>query len=170
MSSTPKRTRKDKHALWPTYNSLRLRLNNPNATSYPWYGGLGIKMCERWADPANGFWNFVADMGDRPHFHYLNRRAKDGDYTPENCYWEHRSKMPIGTRRGLKKKPAPVQGKWHRKKYHWRGEDYSLRDLEEKTKVPRHRILARLARGMSLEDAICTPPRKGGRPKVYPDS
>ena len=42
---------------------MRNRCNNQNNPAYHWYGGRGIKVCERWN---SSFKNFLNDMGRRP--------------------------------------------------------------------------------------------------------
>ena len=81
----------------PTYNSwatMQQRCNNHKATSYPRYGGRGIKVCERWAT----FSNFLADMGVRPEGKTLDRRDNGGDYTSENCRWSSLSVQALNQR------------------------------------------------------------------------
>lgn len=65
--------------------------------SYPNYGARGIKVCSRWAK-RGGFWNFVADMGERPPEHTLDRIDNDGDYSPDNCRWSTHSQQKHNTR------------------------------------------------------------------------
>ena len=60
------------------------RCNCTTASVYRYYGGRGIKVCERW----NEFSNFLADMGRRPSAeHSIDRENSDGDYEPGNCRW-----------------------------------------------------------------------------------
>lgn len=66
-----------------SFREMHQRCNNPNSDKWKWYGGRGIKVCERWTE----FQNFLADMGERPDGMTLDRKNVDGDYTPENCRW-----------------------------------------------------------------------------------
>ena len=70
----------------PTYTSwkgMRRRCYDPNNPAYPRYGGRGITVCERWSL----FWNFLADMGERPEGLTLDRINNEGNYEPGNCRW-----------------------------------------------------------------------------------
>ncbi len=80
-------------------NKLRLRwqdmiqrCKNPNHHAFKYYGGRGIKVCERWQD----FRNFEADLkktfdesvkllGLRQTT--LDRKNNNKGYNPKNCRW-----------------------------------------------------------------------------------
>jgi len=86
----------------PTYQiwvSMRQRCNNPNDKAYRYYGGRGIKVCDRWELTRGGsFENFFADMGPRPDGYSIERINNDGDYEPSNCKWIPRGDQPENTR------------------------------------------------------------------------
>jgi hypothetical protein len=71
----------------PTYRSwgnMIKRCEQPKATGYKYWGGRGIKVCERWR---NSFQNFLDDMGERPEGLSLDRIDSNGNYEPGNCRW-----------------------------------------------------------------------------------
>lgn len=60
------------------------------APNFRWYGGKGVRVCDRWRFGENGltaFQAFVADMGPRPEGLTLDRIDPFGDYEPDNCRW-----------------------------------------------------------------------------------
>lgn len=68
------------------WNGMMQRCYNENYISYPYYGGRGIKVCDRWR---NSYENFLADMGRAPSKNHSLDRFPDNnaDYGPGNCRW-----------------------------------------------------------------------------------
>lgn len=86
-----------------SWAAMRTRCLNAKNPAYKWYGGRGIKVCDRWSS----FENFLADMGDRPHEKTLDRINNDGDYEPNNCRWAT-PKEQAKTNRGVLKHGTQV--------------------------------------------------------------
>lgn len=69
------------YKLW---TAMRRRCNDQEDPAYDNYGGRGVRVCARWNESFQNFWE---DMGPRPARMTLDRRDNDGDYARENCQW-----------------------------------------------------------------------------------
>lgn len=121
----------------PTHQSWRgmlERCNNPSNSHYPVYGGKGIKVCERWKE----FINFVADMGERPEGHTLDRIDNKG-YELSNCKWSTSLEQSRNTSRTYL--------------ITWNGKTKCLTDWASELNITREALRYRL-KNWSLEKAM----------------
>lgn len=81
-----------------SWSAMLSRCNNPNATGYERYGGVGITVCQRWRE---SYQHFLADMGRRPSKqHSLDRFPNNaGNYEPDNCRWATKSEQSSNQRK-----------------------------------------------------------------------
>jgi hypothetical protein len=86
------RVRTREYGIW---NAMKTRCNNDKIIPFEYYGGRGIKVCERW----ESFDNFIADMGPAPsNKHSIDRIDTNGNYEPGNCKWSTVSEQAVNKR------------------------------------------------------------------------
>lgn len=66
-----------------SWTNMIQRCTNFNHYRYKDYGCRGITVCKRWRK----FENFLADMGEVPKGHQIDRINNNGNYCKLNCRW-----------------------------------------------------------------------------------
>lgn len=118
--------------------AMKRRCYNPNVRAYRWYGGRGIKVCQRWKE---NFALFLEDLGRRPPGGEIERRDNDGDYGPDNCFWSTRKAQMNNTSANHRVTVS--------------GQTKTIAEWAELTNIPSPRIYARILKlGMSPEQAL----------------
>lgn len=127
------------------WRRMRDRCINPKNKRYARYGGRGIVVCERW----NDFASFRQDMGLRPSpQHTIERIDNNGNYEPFNCRWATRLEQN--------------NNQSHTRRLTALGRTLSVSGWAREIGITRESLRDRLARGMSVEDALTTVPAGHG--------
>jgi hypothetical protein len=126
---------------WRIWSSMIQRCSDPNHKSFPAYGGRGILVCERWKT----FENFFEDMGEIPDGLTIDRIEVDNGYQPGNCRWATWEEQANNKRRSVLITAF--------------GESLSMSQWARRTGLAKSSIMYRLARGMTAEETLTTPPR-----------
>lgn len=129
------------HRLYGVWTNMKQRCYDSANKSYEYYGGKGIKVCERWR---NSFEDFLADMGERPKGYTLDRIDGTGDYKPLNCRWASRKQQ--------------ANNKSNNRKLTLDGQRHTLAVWAEKTGIKQSTLTMRLnAYGWSVRDTLTIP-------------
>lgn len=126
------------HSSW---RSMKNRCCNKNHMHYKNYGARGIKICNRWK---NSFQNFYDDMGAKPSpKHSIDRIDNNGDYEPENCKWSTEIEQ-ARNRRGTKM-------------YTYKNETKYAREWMDIYEISNNVFYRRVNQGWSFDKIIETP-------------
>lgn len=128
---------------YASWESMKQRCCNVNHKHFHNYGGRGIRVCERWI---NSFEAFFEDMGERPYGLTLERRNNNLGYGPENCMWATRKVQQNNTR-------ASVFLEFQNRRL-------TLPQWSEITGIPRSALRHRLDRKWSVERILTQPYQK----------
>jgi len=128
------------HPLFSVWKDMVARCTRPSPTqdNFSYYGGRGIRVCERWL---HSFENFLADLPPRPsEQHQLERMQNSGNYEPGNVGWATR------TEQGRNKRNNVI--------VEVRGRSMCLAEAAELLGLPYKRVHLRLKRGWSAARAL----------------
>jgi hypothetical protein len=125
--------------------NMLARCYNPNDVGWPYYGGRGITVCDRWRESVL---NFVADMGARPLGRTLDRIDSAGSYCKENCRWADLE--------------AQANNRRNSRRLDLDGESMTLAQWARRAGISQSLLTWRLSAGWSARDALFKAPRKYG--------
>ncbi len=152
----------DEHGVW---KGMKERCDEKKKDNYPRHAGRGIKVCARWT---SDFKNFLSDMGSRPSKnHEIDRIDNDGGYwcgkpeCPEcgplrrepNCRWAMRDVQANNRSNNVM---VSVDG-----------EEMTQAQACAKYSLPVGVFRYRIAQGVGVIEALTTPTKKPGRPKMF---
>lgn len=128
-----------------TWTAMKSRCYTKSNVAYPYYGGRGITVCERWL---HSFQNFLDDMGHKPTpNHSLDRIDSDGNYCPENCRWAD----------------SETQNNNLRSNRHltFNGKTQTIAQWAREVGLHKNALISRLEWGWPIEDALTWPAKRG---------
>lgn len=122
---------------------MKKRCGNSKSKAYHNYGGRGIKVCDRWLE---SFENFFEDVGPRPEGLTLDRIDNDLGYFKENCRWASYKDQANNTRTN--------------KFVEFNGKTLSVSQWERELGFVSGTVKQRLYSGWPVERALTVPVRK----------
>lgn len=124
---------------YKTWIDIKYRCSeNAADNNFKSYYGKGIRVCERWI---NSFENFFEDMGKKPSpKHSIDRINNDGNYEPSNCKWSTNREQ--------------ARNKSTNRWIEANGEKMVLRDWESKLNIDRHKIYYWLKRNKTFQEIV----------------
>lgn len=128
-------TRAAKSGAYRSWQAMHQRV-----VTQPQYIGIGV--CARWSGDA-GFIRFLADMGERPDGHTIERVDGTKDYEPTNCIWADRH--------------TQAQNLAHTSKITINGVTHSIAEWCRRTGISYAVVKQRRRTGMTTVQALTTP-------------
>lgn len=121
------------------WKSMIQRCYTTSASNYPYYGGKGITVCDRWHD----FSAFLADMGECENSKTLDRIDNTKGYGPENCRWATIAEQN--------------RNRSHCVELNHNGRTMILRDWAEEIGISANALAMRIRLGWETERALTQP-------------
>lgn len=132
--------------LFNIWQGMRSRCYNKNdLNSYPRYGGRGIKMCGKWKNDFQTFYEWSMENGYSDDLS-IDRIDNGGDYEPGNCRWVSSF--------------VQSRNKRNNRFYTCDGKTLCLTDWSKESGIEFYCLRARLNRGWDIKKAITVPVRK----------
>jgi hypothetical protein len=121
-----------------SWTAMLQRCYNKACMGYPYYGGRGITVCDRWR---KSFENFLEDMGEKPNGKYsIDRIDNNGNYEPSNCRWATNEEQ-------LKNRSVSIR-------IEYMGETKSVTEWAEIIGITTGSMRYRLSKGLSIGDIL----------------
>ncbi len=137
---------KSRDPLYGICTQMIARCHNPNNASYYNYGARGITVCDEWRHDRTKFVDWAKENGYRKGLS-IDRIDNNKGYSPDNCRWVERLVQQNNTR---KNRFLTVDGETH-----------TISEWARIKGISKSSIEGRLRRGLSDEEAVNLPVKRG---------
>lgn len=137
---------KKHHPLYKIWEAMKRRCLSQKCRNWKNYGGRGIKVCDRWLNSFQNFWDDMSS-GYKKGLS-LDRIDVNGNYCPENCRW-----VDYKTQARNKRNSRFLNTPWG---------VITLAEAAEKSKIPAATLLRRIYRQWP-EDMLFIKPNPANR-------
>jgi hypothetical protein len=146
----------DGNKLYHVFNSMKFRCYNEKCSSYKYYGGRGIIICDEWLQDVHNFISWSNSNGYENGL-TIDRIDVNGNYCPENCRWITNKEQ------GLNK----ANNTW----LTFNGECKTLCQWADELGINRSTLCFRIYnKNFSVEEAFTKPIRKQGQTTISKES
>lgn len=125
--------------LYNTWLRMKGRCNRPTATSYKYYGGRGISVCEEWENDFAVFRDWALANGYKEGLS-IDRIDVNGNYCPENCRW-----ITMKEQQKNKRNVNPIT---------WNGETHTIPEWAEITGIGYGVLYKQIKEGKPLDEVF----------------
>lgn len=137
--------------LYVLWMGMRQRCSNPNNSSYAWYGGKGVTVCDEWENNYLSFKKWALETGydeSLPRgMQTIERKNVGKGYSPDNCEWKTIQQQQ--------------RNKGNTKLFEYNGESHTVVEWSEILGLKHGTLHSRvLGRGWGIKEAIETPARE----------
>lgn len=136
-----------KSRIYKTWESMKNRCYCKSETSYKWYGGKGVTVCDEWLHNFQAFYDWAMNNGYKDSL-TLDRIHNNKGYEPSNCRW---TTMKEQTRNRSNNRLLTYKGKTQ-----------CIVDWANEIGIDRRTITKRIDKlGWTVEKALSTPLQRG---------
>lgn len=86
------------------FQDMKSRCYCASSTSFPYYGGSGVLICDQWLDDPETFVAWSLAVGATPDLE-IDRIDRNGPYSVENCRW-------VSKAENLRNRPSKSLWNW----------------------------------------------------------
>ena len=127
------------HPLYSIWCAMKSRCYSKNNSHFPYYGGVGITVCEEWVGDFHAFYEWSVSHGYAPGL-TIDRKDVYGNYSPKNCRWATHT--------------VQARNKRNTRRFTHNGVTKPIADWADETHVPYKKVMTRIYTGWPIEKAL----------------